>query len=229
MNKIMIIVGGMFFLLFNNSCEPIEGLMPETQTNFVSASEEELINSFAVLTEGRTTACSFIYSPEEIPRTLCGILEDAEQGSEIVFLVDKTSSMRDDIDQVKENINLIIDCLPKSEMRLGAATYGDYFADGVGWYDFVDLTSDYDVIRDYINGISVVGGGDYPESVYDGIWETLENMSWKDCSAPDKIIVMGDAPPLEGSGTLHSVDEVLDKSKSICPNTEFYPLIIFDL
>lgn len=210
-------------------CKNFSEVVPEPEVKNISSDRADLIKAFSGLTgDNKPSACNFIYTPEDIPKVLCRIVSEAKEGSEIVFLIDKTGSMEDDIDQVKKSINEIIDCLPPG-CRLGAATYGDYWADGIYWFDIEYLTEDYQKIRDYVNDIYVTGGGDIPESVYDGIWEVLTQMPWKDCKAPDKIIVMGDAEPLTGSGTKHSLDEVLEKAKSICPDTEFYPVLVLSL
>lgn len=210
------------------SCTKVEDLNPTFEIRNIDQQQVELIRAFATLTNNDESACNLIFDPKEIPDVLCRIVSDAKEGSEIVFVVDKTGSMSDDIDEVKRNINKIIDCLPQG-CRLGAATYGDYFEDGSSWYDWAPLTETYNDIRTYVNAITVVGGGDIPESVYDGIYETLDKMEWKDCSAPDKIIVMGDAPPKTGSGTVNSLEDVLAKAESICPDTEFYPVIVLEL
>lgn len=215
-------------LLFTISCEMFDELAIEPQVQDVPFESTELIEAFSSLTGGNTSACYLISEPEEIPDRLCQVVEGAEEGSEIVFLVDKTKSMEDDIDEVKRNINKIIECLPEG-CRLGAAAYGDNRSDGSDWYSSSDLNEDYSVARVFINAISVVGGGDLPESVYDAIYKALDEMSWQDCSAPDKIIVMGDAPPLTGTATDYDADDVLAKAKSLCDDTEFYPVIILDL
>lgn len=200
----------------------------EPQVRAISYSEAELIDAFSTLTGGDATACNLAYEVREIPDILCRIMLDARKGSEIVFLIDKTGSMADDIEEVKRNVNQIIDCLPEG-CRLGAAAYGDFFADGEEWYSSSDLNAEYSIAQTFINDLSVVGGGDDPESVYDALYEVLDSMSWRDCSAPDKIIVMGDAPPHTGSQTVHEAEEVLVKAESICPGTTFYPVIVLDL
>lgn len=212
-----------------SACEKYDDLIPTPQTEQITADEEELIRLFSELTDNDPSACNLVRDPSEIPDVLCRIVADAEKGSEIVFLVDNTTSMRDDIDEVKRNINRIIDCLPDG-VRLGAATYGDINVDGPGWYERSDLNPDYEVARAFINAISLLGGGDDPESVYDALFKTLDEMSWLDCSAPDKIIVMGDAPPLIEPGlTTYQSADVIAKAESICPDTEFYPVIVLDL
>lgn len=215
-------------LLILSACSEVENLVPEFEVKQINSAQAELIRAFAGLTNNDESACDLITDPAEIPDVLCRIVIEAEPGSEIIFLVDHTTSMREEIDEVKRNINKIIDCLPPG-VRLGSATYGDV-RDGSGWYSHTPLTENYQEIRDYVNAISLRGGGfDLPESVYDGIWETLDVMQWKDCDSPDKIIVMGDAPPLTGSRTTHTLQDVLSKAQSICPTTEFYPVIILEL
>jgi hypothetical protein len=210
------------------SCNEFSELMFEPEIGTISEAEAELINSFSGLTNDDASACNIVRETGEIPDILCRIVAEARRGSEIVFLVDRTASMGDDIDEVKRNINDIINCLPDG-VRLGAATYGDNRADGDNWFTSIDLSEDYSVVRTFINAITVVGGGDDPESVFDGIYRVLDEMSWKDCVAPDKIIVMGDAPPHTGTLTDYSVEDVLQKAESICPDTEFYPVIVLEL
>ncbi len=222
-----IIIYSTLILLFAG-CKNFEQLVPNTQTRTVTVSQEQLIKSFSGLTENDGAACNLILDVSEITETICRLVSQARKGSEILFVVDKTGSMSDDIDFVKENINSIIDCLPKG-CRLGGVAYGDNRSDGANWYSSYELTEDYNAIRDFINNIRVTGGGDTPESVYDALWKALDEMTWKDCNAPDIIIVMGDAPPKTGSGTDHSDVDVLNKAKSICPTTKFYPVIILQL
>ena len=226
MKKVKIFLMAIAFIGFW-SCKKID-LKPEFEVKQISFQQAELIRAFSGLTDNDESACNVISDPTEIPDVLCRIIIEAEPGSEIVFLVDHTTSMTDDINEVKRNINKIIDCLPDG-VRLGAATYGDV-ADGPVWYTHTPLTEDFQSIRDYVNGIRLVGGGfDLPESVYDGIWTTLDIMPWRDCQSPDKIIVMGDAPPLTGGRSTYTLEDVLAKAESICPDTEFYPVIVLDL
>ncbi|MEM6343866.1 MAG: vWA domain-containing protein [Bacteroidota bacterium] len=210
------------------ACKSYEEVIPDPQIRSLSLEEAELVEAFSGLTGGEKSACSIIYETERIPEVLCQIVIEAEAGSEIVFLVDNTTSMRDNIDEVKANINEIIDCLPKG-VRLGAATYSDANTDNP-WFTYIDLAEDYDIARNFINAITLpnTANWDWPESVYDGLYAVLENMSWKDCSAPDKVIVMGDAEPHTGALTTYEVEDVIAKAASICPDTEFYPVIIID-
>lgn len=203
-------------------------VIPSPQIRQLSSNQGNLITAFNGLVGGDASACNFIFEEGSIPDVLCRIVSDAQPGSEIVFLVDKTGSMEDDIEEVRASIDRIIDCLPPGTY-LAAASYGDRLTDGANWYTRTDLTTDFEKIRSFVNNLRLTGGGDTPESVFDGIWRTLDEMPWKDCSAPDKIIVMGDAEPHTGSKTMYSLEDVLEKARSICPNTEFHPVIVLDL
>jgi len=225
MKKLVVLV---FIMSSFASCKKFDDLIPEFEERSISNSQVDLIESFAVLTGGDQEACSIIQDKEEIPDLLCEILIKAERGSEVVFLVDNTGSMSDDIDEVKRNINIILDCLPEG-VRLGAGTYGDNREEPSTWYTSLDFTEDKEAVRAYINAISVSGGGDLPESVFDAIYKTLVEFSWKDCEKNDIIIVMGDAEPKTGSGTDHTAEEVLAKANEICEDTQFVPVIVLDI
>lgn len=218
----------LFSVLFMLGCLKHDDLNPEFEVTEITQFQADLIESFAVLTNNDQSACNLILDKEEIPDLLCKILIDANPGSEVVFIVDNTGSMSDDIGEVKSNINKILDCLPEG-VRLGAATYGDNRVSATNWFTSIDFTTDKDTVRTYINDISVAGGGDYPESVFDAIWKVLDEFSWRDCDEPDTIIVMGDAEPKTGSGTDYTAEEVLEKANELCKDTQFVPVIILDI
>lgn len=209
-----------------NGCKKFDYIMHDPQVQFIGADRAELLDAFSGFTNDDPTACNLIYNPEEIPDVLCRIVKEARKGSEIVFLIDNSASMGDDIDQVKQNVNDIIDCLPKG-CRLAAATYSDRWVDGLNWFQTTTLTEDYDQIRTFVNAIGLLDGGDYPESAFDALMRILVELPWRDCTAPDKIIVMTDAlPHTDPAYTEFSLEQVLQQAESLCPNTGFYPVIV---
>ncbi len=151
------------------------------------------------------------------------ILEHAVPSADLVFLIDKTGSMSDDISNVRTNLDAIINSLPAS-VRLGVAEYGDANVTPTDWFDFTPLSTDYTASRSFINAISPGGGGDIPESVYDGIVRTIESMNF--LATKKMIIVIGDAPPLEGSRTTNSLTDVIDKANEAGVVTNIYPIIV---
>lgn len=198
-----------------NMSEPILGY-----TTTLSA--EEAFDALADYTDGTRYDAS---SASEVPSIIIEIINNhAVSNTDLIFLIDNTGSMYDDIYEVQEAISSIMSELP-SGTRVGAAVYNDLNEDPTGWYDWTDLTTNYSVTSTFINNISVYGGGDYPESVYDGIYLTADNMSWAS-SSKRIMIVIGDAPPLEGSLTNYTLAEVVEKCKSIGLTVNLYPILI---
>lgn len=145
------------------------------------------------------------------------------QNADIVFLVDKTGSMKDDIHAVRAALHPIITELSRNKVRLGVATYGDRYADGARWYGALDLSRNYRQARRYINSIRTTGGGDTPESVYDALVRTMQQMSWR--SKTNRIIIlMGDAPPLTGRRTQFNELDVRQASRTF--RIQFHPILI---
>ena len=217
-----------FLLLLSfTACDKHEEFMPTFQVQEVTGAQADIVAAFSGLTGDDEDACNLVFSSEEIPDLLCNIVADARAGSEIVLLIDKTSSMADDIDEVRRNADRIIECLPEG-VRLAAAAYGDARSDGFAWYTSSELSEDFSIARAFIQAISLVGGGDAPESVYDAIYRVMDEMNWQDCSAPDKVIVMGDAPPHTGSRTTYNIEDILRRADEICRGTEFFPVLILE-
>ncbi|PWL38101.1 hypothetical protein DKG77_07355 [Flagellimonas aquimarina] len=191
------------------------------QTRVISASE-----AFDVLAEFTGGTVYNANNAQEVPGAIIDIINDnAVTNTDLVFLIDNTSSMSDDIAQVKNSINNIIDQLPAG-VRLGMAVYNDANST-TEWYNSIDLNTNYDHAIAFLNNIRVFGGGDAPESVYDGIFLTLNQMSW--ASESQRItIVIGDAPPLEGSRTVYSLKDVVDEANRLEIDVNLYPILIAD-
>lgn len=185
---------------------------------------EESFKELSDLTGGEQISAQ---DAEALPQKMIEILGKATKdkvGPEVVFLIDKTGSMSDDIDSVKDDLNAILDILPENT-RVALATYGDKNEDGDEWFSTTQLTTDYALIRTEIDGIEVTGGGDWEESVYDGSYEVMDQLQWQSQSLR-MILVIGDAAPLTGSKTDYSLDDVVDKSQENTPNINIYTIAI---
>lgn len=164
----------------------------------------------------------------------------ANENSDLMFLIDKTGSMGDDIDEVRNGLTDIIDILPNN-CRLGLATYGDLACDSLwtsgNWFDFQNLTDDHDLIQELVDDLSTTGGCDYPESVFDGIYRCINQGFWE--SDNKLILVIGDAPPLIQPCTLpltslqpfecteYSAMEVIELCNSSEIVANLYPILVY--
>jgi hypothetical protein len=134
--------------------------------------------------------------------------------------------MSDDIENVKKGLNSVIKNLSNfDKVRFGIGTYGDKNTDGEEWYSFKNFESNYNLSIEYINKIETTGGGDYPESVYDGIYKISKENFWKS-NNKRILILIGDAPSLEKPESEHSIDEILDIAKSEKINMNLYPIVL---
>lgn len=116
---------------------------------------------------------------------------------DVVFTIDSTSSMGDEIEIVKNNIRNIISEIsqgqPAPDVRYGIVTYRDRYDEYVtkSW----PFTRDVQEISRALSSIVAAGGGDKPEDVASGLHVTLHNMDW-DSQARSKIVfLIGDAGP----------------------------------
>ncbi|WP_375560668.1 T9SS type A sorting domain-containing protein [Bernardetia sp. OM2101] len=157
------------------------------------------------------------------------IEKHAVDNADILFLIDKTGSMQDDITNIKKGLNRIITSIKKYEnVRIGIGLYGDKNADGIKWYSFKNFDTELESARKFINGIRVTAGADYPESVYDGFFETTKENFWKSTSKR-MIVLIGDAPPLEKPLSNYSMIDVINKAKEDKITMNFYPIVIAPL
>jgi len=158
----------------------------------------------------------------------------AEAGTklDLIFVIDLTGSMGDDIAQVKDQASEIVDDIADSisDYRIAIVGYRD-FSDSVMFEDYA-FSRDKDEILENINSLTVYGGGDWPEAVYEGLMraiETEEIGSWRD-GVSKKIILMGDAPPHEkgdGPEYIYTLDDVAEAAYNVDP-ANVYSIVIGD-
>jgi hypothetical protein len=114
---------------------------------------------------------------------------------DVVFVVDATGSMHDDVDAVKRDMRQILAHLRERnpDYRVGLVAYRDV---GDEWLTrtFAALTRDDATIEAAITWLTVEGGDDWREHVYAGITTALTLQPWRP-EASQHIILMGDAPP----------------------------------
>ena len=121
--------------------------------------------------------------------------------ADIVFAIDTTGSMKDDIQTLrKEWIPKLIEKVKDfKSIRLGLMLYRDY-GDTYNWMNLpvkkFEFTTDVQNFKKNLNSFYIRGteGGDIPEAVYEALFASLEYYKWRD-EAERKIILIGDAEP----------------------------------
>jgi hypothetical protein len=175
-------------------------------------------------TGGQTYFSNTADSVAHVIRTI--LVEHAQANSDIMFVIDNTGSMTDDIDNLKTNLNIIIEELKQLQnVRVGVATYGDKNVDGNKWFEYIGLSQDLEKTKQFINGISVTGGGDFPESAYDALVKTVNKTKW-DASGKRMILLLGDAPSLEPPLSDHDKNDVVKACRKNNVKANIYPVLI---
>ena len=133
------------------------------------------------------------------PSLYCGPNEvNCQPKIDIVFVIDSTGSMHDEIRTVKEELVNIIDYAssgqPSPDIKVGVVTYRDYEPEDQEYLTRSrQLTSNTESVVKFIRDIEARGGGDYEEAVEAGLNEAINDMKWRSRSTK-LIILVGDAP-----------------------------------
>lgn len=117
---------------------------------------------------------------------------------EVVFCLDTTGSMGGLIEGAKQKIwaisNQIANGKPTPRLKIGLVAYrdrGDTYVTKV-----IDLTEDLDAIHTQLQTFKADGGGDFPESVNQALYESVTKIKWStDPQTLRMIFLVGDAPP----------------------------------
>jgi hypothetical protein len=134
-----------------------------------------------------------------------GIPGIKSNAADIVFIVDDTGSMADDIDQVKQDIDYITDRIMENitSVRFGLITYKD--KPDVE-YD-VPLTFDVDAFKNGVLNLVASGGGDYEEAVMDALIMGRDDSNWRGTNVTKIMILIGDADPHDPVGAVAVADD----------------------
>jgi hypothetical protein len=116
---------------------------------------------------------------------------------DVVFLIDATGSMGDEIEQLKANMVSVAEqvnkLLPRPDVRFGMTVFRDR-GDAFVTRNF-DLTNDVDSFVAAMRAVIADGGGDTPESVNAGLHDALHEQHWRGDDAIKLVFLVGDAAP----------------------------------
>lgn len=123
---------------------------------------------------------------------------------DLIFCIDVTGSMEDDIASVKAAASNIVNTVSakNEDYRVAIIAYRDW-DDSMGLPMFEDyaFSTDKSVIIANINSLSVGGGDDEPEAVLEALMRAIDSRAvggWRN-NVNKQVIVMGDAPPHDPS------------------------------
>ena len=123
---------------------------------------------------------------------------------DLIFCIDVTGSMDDDIASVKAAASNIVNTVASrsSDYRVAIVAYRDWDdSEGYAMFEDYGFSSDVGTIIGNINSLSVGGGDDEPEAVLEALMRAIDSRSvgsWRN-NVNKQVIVMGDAPPHDPS------------------------------
>ena len=114
---------------------------------------------------------------------------------DIVFILDTTGSMSEEIDAVKATVGKVAGALRDSQVgiRLGMVDYkdrGDVYVTRI-----LQLSDDLPGFSQQVSGLKAGGGGDTPESVNQALHVAVNQLSWNTGAFARLAFLIGDAPP----------------------------------
>lgn len=113
---------------------------------------------------------------------------------DIVFLLDKSGSMKPCLDALRDNIGVFVNFLangtanqpsPVKDWRIKVAGYSDVDVDGAAWWTAFPFSRDVPAIQANLGGLVAAGGGDEPESLLDALYQLTAMGSTEKGAEPD--------------------------------------------
>lgn len=151
--------------------------------------EEKILTAVADETEG-------VFTPvDDTAAAARRIAELISRGDDVdvVLVIDTTISMKNDVAFLRQNLLPLVEeqIMSYSAFRIGIVLYRDY-KDAYLTHDF-PFEYDLEAIQARLNMITVDGGGDKQEAVYEGLYDAIIKFDWQ--AANRLIIQVGDAMP----------------------------------
>ena len=220
------------------SCEPVVATedpptVPRVCNRTVDGFNECAQQAFASLAAVTGGAWWKANSASQVPSSMLAAIDkgaaDGGGAFDLMIIIDRTSSMADDIGAVIQAVDAIIARIQArgdGTQRVGLFAYGDICADGPNWGQMQNLTTDLNLIRGQLRSLTTVGGGDVPESVYDAVAATMTDASWQ---RPNRFaLLIGDAGPQESGDPCYrtTYGQAVNATKAAGVQVNMYPILV---
>jgi hypothetical protein len=123
---------------------------------------------------------------------------DPPDGLDLMFVVDTTGSMGDELGYLKAEMADVIDrVIDNSEGELDIRVSVNFYRDTTDEYIVrsFPFESDIGVVQSQLSAQSANGGGDYEEAVETALYHAVASHSWRKSARARMIFLVLDAPP----------------------------------
>lgn len=178
----------------------------------------ELKENYELMTEGKKVLSDLSKSTGGYDRLKLDKPCMVESAMDIMFVVDATGSMQDEIDFLRAELRNVIGRVEdeatedEMEIRVGTVFYKDKYDDyltAISPLD-VDLSSSID----FILGKDAGGGGDTPEAV-DAALELALQQNWNEKAVNRLLFLILDAPPHHNEKVIKNLEQQIRKAAGL--------------
>lgn len=183
-------------------------LPPPPEPAMVVEETEKVMAAMALNTDGAFTP---VEDTEEAVERIAELIDQFHGGSiDVALVIDTTVSMKDDVDFIRRKLVPIVQSRVADfdSFRIGLVLYRDYKEAYLTREE--DFTINMETVQLWLNRISVNGGRDKREAVYEGLYSALSNLQWQ--NEHRLIIQVGDALPHEEPRGAISEDMVFEEA-----------------
>ena len=133
------------------------------------------------------------------------------KNADILFVVDATGSMSDEIEYLKSELRDVIgraeDLNNQLSLRVGAVFYRD---EGDEYLTRVSpFSTNLQLTHAFINSQSAEGGGDYEEAVHTALSTAITQMNWSEVARARLMFLLLDAPPHHTDAIVNDLNEII--------------------
>jgi hypothetical protein len=135
---------------------------------------------------------------------------------DLMFIIDATGSMEDEINYLKNELKDVVEqvktSLPAVSIQIGAVFYRDK---GEAYLlKTADFTADTEQVFQFIQQQSAKDGGDYPEVLDLALEEALEKQQWSASAKTRLAFLVMDAPPHDDPSSKFRMHKMVRKAAS---------------
>ncbi|MBP6638815.1 MAG: VWA domain-containing protein [Bacteroidia bacterium] len=165
---------------------------------------------------------------DAITRPLLDVLDELLQqqlvkGADVAFVIDHTSSMEDDIDNIRLDIQKLISRFDAAgDVRVGIVSFSDVKSGLKSGYGSTGLSADYSGLSDFLGKIELIGS---IEDIYGAIWKTVDEFKWQS-KTKRLIVLISDDKPAASKDSNYSEEDVIAKCALAAVNTNVYPVLV---
>ncbi|WP_238565803.1 vWA domain-containing protein [Spirochaeta lutea] len=155
---------------------------------------DDTVDRFTEVSQDTAGVTRYSLGEEDLVDTIREILEDQPSGPlELVFAIDTTQSMEDDMQAVRATlVSILAEQVERFDpLRIGFVLYRDYLEEYM--VRLVRFRDGVDHVQATLDRIRTAGGRDIPEAVYEALHTAVTEFDWRTDNR--RIVLIGDAPP----------------------------------